>query len=140
MSTMREFAKSALSFSWALSLLGINSAANMLKPDGQKSSNGFAPVTEVAVGQLNESMRGIYQYGDNIQTRLVDTVFSWMNPASWANMASWNFMRSGCPGQASGRHSTSTNPHAGSPQWDPDSQPEPADATGWGSMPSNSGG
>ena len=136
MSIMREFAKSALSFSWALSLLGINSAANMLKPEGQKSSSSFEPVTEVAVGQLNESMRGIYQYGDKIQARLVDTAFSWMNPANWTNMAS--FMRSGCPGQGSGRHSTSPGPHPGPSQASADPQADPGHATGWGPMPSNS--
>jgi len=138
MSTMREFAKSALSFSWALSLLGINSAANMLRPEGQKSSNGFEPVTEVAVGQLNESMRGIYQYGDRIQARLVDTAFSWMNPANWTNMASWSFMKAGCPGQGPGRQSTSPNPQPGPSQASTDPETAPGNATGWGPMPSNS--
>jgi hypothetical protein len=134
---MRDFAKSALSFSWALSLLGISNAARMLKPEQQKPADVFAPVTEVAINQLDESIRGVYRYGDNIQARLVDTAFSWMNPGNWTQMTSWNFMRSPCseqrPGrqtQASSDRSTSTTAAAGS------DAPKQADA-GWGPMPPN---
>jgi hypothetical protein len=136
---MREFAKSALSFSWALSLLGINNAVNMLRPERPKNADAFAPVTEVAVNQLDETIRGVYRYGDNIQARVVDTAFSWFNPGQWARMIPTNFMRAECPGQATGNQSQT--PPGPAPQQAPGNSQQnnnEADAaTGWGAMPAN---
>jgi hypothetical protein len=87
-SMVRELAKSALSFSWALSLLGIKQTVNL----GQLGQNGgdlFGPVTQVAVGQLDESMKGIYRSGDHLQSRMIDMAFGSVNPANWANPANW---------------------------------------------------
>lgn len=133
---MREFAKSALSFTWALSLLGVHSAASLLKPEKQKPADIFEPVTEVAVNQLNESMRGVYRYGDNIQEKLVDTAFSWMNPTQWSKIVP--FVRSGCSGQADNNRQQ-TAPDANSQQaYNNGSQSGPeSNATGWGPMPAN---
>src|SRR5215472_17283286 len=87
----RELTKSALSFSWALSLLGVKQALNL----GRQQNGGgdlFAPVTQVAVGQLDESLKGMFRSGDNFQARAVDMAFSWMNPANWANPSTWTDM------------------------------------------------
>ena len=133
---MREFAKSALSFSWALSLLGISNAAKMLRPEHRNTDDVFAPVTEVAINQLDESMRGVYRYGDNIQGRLVDTAFSWMNPGNWARMGSWNFMRSGCPGQTGGpqQQAAPDRPAQETRSASAEGTAE-GETTGWGPMP-----
>jgi len=86
---IRDFTKSAMSFSWALSLLGMKQAVNLVRPGQQRDGNLLAPMTQVAVDQLDESMKGIYRSGDNLQARAVDMAFTWMNPVNWMNPNSW---------------------------------------------------
>lgn len=83
---MREFTKSAVSFSWALSLLGVDQAMNLVRPGQKSKGNVFDPITQVAVNQLDDSMRAMYRFGDNLQTRMCDMAFSWMNPSEMAKM------------------------------------------------------
>jgi hypothetical protein len=40
-------------------------------------------VTQVAVGQLDESMKGIYRAGESLQSRMIDMAFGSMNAANW---------------------------------------------------------
>jgi len=148
---VRELTKSALSFSWALSLLGLKQAVNLGRSGQQNGGDLLAPVTQIAVGQLDESMKNIYRSGDSLQSRMVDMAFSWMNPANavnpsnwgnmgnWANPATWinpsNWMRmftdltqasAGCCGQnaASGQTSSASQPSSNQ-----------SAASGWGPMP-----
>lgn len=90
---IRDLTKSAVSFSWALSLLGLKQTLNLGRV-GQNGGDLFAPVTQVAVGQLDESLKGIYRSGDNFQSRAVDLAFSWLNPANWLNPRSWGSLGS----------------------------------------------
>ena len=109
---IRDFTKSAMSFSWALSLLGMKQAVNMLRPGQQREGDDlFAPMTQIAVDQLDDSMKGIYRSGDSLQTRAVDMAFAWMSPANWLNPNTWlRPFAGGCgqqgspgqPGQATG--------------------------------------
>jgi hypothetical protein len=87
---IRDFTKSAMSLSWALSLLGLKQAVNLVRP-GQQQGGGdlFAPMTQVAVDQLDDSMKGIYRSGDSLQSRAVDMAFAMMNPTSWLNPNQW---------------------------------------------------
>src|ERR1700716_110795 len=98
---MLELTKSVISLSWALSLLGIKQAANLVTPGSrnqvQQAGSVFDSITETAVGQLDESMKGVFRSGDNMQGRLVDMMFSWTNPGNW------NVMRGCGPGTSSGR-------------------------------------
>lgn len=91
---MRELAKSAFSFSWALSLLGVDQAINLVRPGHKSKSNVFEPITQVAVNQLDDSMRSMYRFGDNLQSRVFDMAFSWMNPSEMAKMSTWNPFKS----------------------------------------------
>lgn len=108
---IRDFTKSALSFSWALSLIGLKQAGNLLRPNQQSGGDLLAPMTQVAVNQLDESMRGIYRSGDNLQARTVDLMFAAMNPVNWLNPNSWMrpFTGQGDCGRAGGQHSTDPN-------------------------------
>jgi len=90
---IRELTKSAVSFSWALSLLALKQATNLGKSAQQNGGDLFSPVTHVAVGQLDDSIKGIFRSGDNVQSRMVDVAFSWMNPVNWFNPANWNLAR-----------------------------------------------
>jgi len=158
---IRELTKSATSFSWALSLLTLKQAASLLTP-GQGRSDLFAPMTQVAVSELDESMKGFFRSGDSIQSRMVDMTFSmmnpftWFSPGGWQNMGNWinpahwmssaaNLTRaatSGCGGQAA-THPQMSPPTLGStPTSMPGGPPGSAvpvsnqsAAAGWGPMP-----
>jgi hypothetical protein len=81
---IRELTKSALSFSWALSMLGIKQAMSLGRPGQQRvTSDLFAPLTDAAVGQLDESMKNIYSSGSKLQSRLIDMAFLPLSPANW---------------------------------------------------------
>jgi hypothetical protein len=87
---MRQLSKSVLSFSWALSLLGIKQAVSLVTSGGrsQGAGNILDPVTESTVGQLDESMKGIFRSGDNMQSKMVDMMFGMFSPGNW-NMMRW---------------------------------------------------
>jgi hypothetical protein len=75
---MRELTKSILSLSWALSLLGLKQAVNLVQPaqPGQPAGiNVFAPVAQAAAEQIDESMADVYRSGENMQSRAVDMAF-----------------------------------------------------------------
>jgi len=126
---MRELTKSMLSFSWALSLLGIKEAANLVAPGprGQAKPPGtvFDSVTETAVAQLDESMKGIFRSGDNMQSRFVDMMFGWLSPGSW------NMMRNNCSQGTPGR----TSGFAQGPPPSAEPSRNPGNGGGWGPMP-----
>lgn len=162
---IRELTKSALSFSWAMSLLGLKQAVNLGRP-AQNGGDLFGPVTQVAVGQLDESMKGLFRSGDNLQSRAVDIAFSWLNPgnllnpgrwlgvANWANPVEWispdTWMRaagsltqaaSGCCGQGQRtgqQQAPAGSPGAGSGSGAPGGAAPVSNesaAAGWGPMP-----
>jgi len=87
---MKDLVKSMVSFSWALSLLGVKQAVSLVTPGSRSSGMGnvLDPVTDTAVAQLDESMQGIFRSGDNIQSKMVDMMMGMANPASW-NVARW---------------------------------------------------
>ena len=96
----RDLTKSAISFSWALSLLGIKQALKLFRPGQQRNGDMLGPMAQAAVDQLDDSMKGIFRSGDNLQARAVDLAFASLNPINWINPGNW--MRSiGNSGQQS---------------------------------------
>jgi hypothetical protein len=85
---VRDVTKSALSLSWALSLLGLKQAIDLVQPQQQPQGDVFRPLAQVAVDQLDESMKDLYRSGDNAQARVVDLAFTVFNPQSWIQGAS----------------------------------------------------
>ncbi len=83
---MRDLARSAIRFSWAMSVLSARQAANLVSPrDGwDRSADSFDVVSHAAVGQMGETMKGLYEAGDRFQSGMVDTM-SRMFSGSWAN-------------------------------------------------------
>jgi len=73
--------------------LGVDQAIHLARP-GHESKDVFAPITQVAVDQLDESMRAMYRFGDKMQTSMVDMAFSWMDPNAMANLNKLNPFRS----------------------------------------------
>jgi hypothetical protein len=97
---MREVAKSAFSFSWALSLLGIEQAVNIFRPGQQGKGDVFGPITQVAVNQLDDSLKGMYRFGDNLQKQMFDMTLSLMNPSTLSKMNPFGPKGPGQTGQA----------------------------------------
>ena len=97
---MRELAKSALSFSWALSLLGVEQAVNLFRPSQKDKDDVFAPITQVAVNQLDDSLKGMYRFGDNLQKQMFDMAFSLVNPSTLSKMNPFGPKGPGQTGQA----------------------------------------
>jgi hypothetical protein len=86
---IRELTKSTMSFSWALTLLGLKQAGNLFRPGQQRTGNLLMPMTQVTVDQLDNSLKGVYRTGENLQACAVDMAFAWMNPINWFNPNAW---------------------------------------------------
>src|ERR1041384_2314016 len=98
---MRELTKSFLSFSWAMSLLGVKQATSLLSPG---RSNDCEVVAQAAANQLSPTLQGLFRAGDNIQRGMVNAMFGFLDPGSW-NPSRWT------PGggQAGGSGTTGMN-------------------------------
>ena len=132
---MREFTKSLFSFSWAMSLFGVQQTTNLMSPD--KAVKAFESVTEATQTQLGEAMKSTFSAGDKLQRGAVDVMLGpftgeALNPSSWTRMASDMVKQSteavtkGVQGVTSAvQQSTPQGPITGSTK-----------STGWGPMPS----
>jgi len=103
---VRDFTKSAISLSWALSLLGLRQTFNLFRPGQQRGNDMIAPITQSAVNQFDDSLRGIYRSGDSLQSGAVDMAFLWLNPVNWFNPNAWLRPFAGCGqrGQGNGQN------------------------------------
>ena len=132
---MRELTKSMLSFSWALSLLGIKQAISMVTPGSRSPGMGnvLDPVTESAVGQLDESMKGIFRAGNNIQKKMMDMMMGMANPG---NVTRW---AGDCGRKATSGFASPSSPSSGAAPGGASPPPVNAatagSAAGWGPMP-----
>jgi hypothetical protein len=75
---MRDFIKSTLRFSWAMSLFGVQQLENMVEDaTGQddKAATAFDSVAQATEGQLSGAVRDAFRTGDRWQSGMVDTMF-----------------------------------------------------------------
>jgi hypothetical protein len=70
---MREFSKSLFSFSWAMSLLGVEQMANLASP--RRAVDALGAVARSAEGTLGPGLRAVFQTGDRMQKTMVDLSF-----------------------------------------------------------------
>lgn len=70
---MRELARSMASFSWAMSLLGLEQMANLVAPG--RAAAVFGTVARAAEGQLGPTLGSAFQSGEQLQRRVVDAAF-----------------------------------------------------------------
>ena len=77
---MREFTKSMMSYTWAMSLFGLQQTLNLLTPPGQRqghpATNAFNSLASAAREELGNSLAAAYRAGDNVQRGFVDATFS----------------------------------------------------------------
>jgi hypothetical protein len=79
---MREFTKSMMSYTWAMSLFGVQQMVNVLTPRGRRqqhpATEAFNGVADVAREQMGDVLKSAYRAGDNVQRGMVDVMFSVM--------------------------------------------------------------
>ncbi len=88
---MREFTKSIFSFSWAMSLFGVQQTTNLLSP--AKAAKAFDAVTDATAGQFTDVLKTSFDAGDKLQRNAVDLTLGMfsgeaLNPNKWIRMAS----------------------------------------------------
>jgi hypothetical protein len=161
---IRDLTKSMLSFSWAISLFGVEQLTNTLLPQSPSQPNhrattAFDAVTHAAEEQLSGVLKGVFTAGDRLQRGMVDLMLGFLsleasNPSQMMRMTS-DMMRqtTGAFGQGlqkspSGPPQTGRGPMpspspSGPPQTGRGPMPSPSPSgpppqVGWGPMPSPS--
>jgi hypothetical protein len=102
--SVRDLTKSMMSFSWAMSLFGVEQIANLLAPRDMsrpwgRAAEGFEAVTRATGGQLSDTLRGTFEAGDRMGRSMVDAMFGfggfdWLNPTQWLQMSTDVMQRS----------------------------------------------
>ena len=70
---MREFTKSMTSYTWAMSLFGLQQMFNVFRPG--KATESFNHVTKATEDQFGDALKATFRAGDNLQKGLVDVTF-----------------------------------------------------------------
>lgn len=70
---MREFTKSMTSYTWAMSLFGLQQMINVFRPG--KATDAFNNVTKATEDQFGDALSATFLAGDNLQRGLVDLTF-----------------------------------------------------------------
>ncbi len=70
---MREFTKSMTSYTWAMSLFGLQQMVNIFRPS--KATESFNHVTKATEDQFGDALKATFRAGDNLQRGLVDVTF-----------------------------------------------------------------
>src|SRR4030095_4283779 len=125
---IRDLTKSMLSFSWAMSLFGIEQLTNTLIPQSPSQPNhrattAFNAVTHAAEEQLSGMLKGVFKAGDQLQRGMVDLMLGFLsleaaNPSqirrttadiiSQTTGASGQGFQNSPPGPQTGREPTSS--------------------------------
>ena len=80
---MRDLTRSVASFSWAMSLYGLEQMANLMSP--RRAADAFEAVTRTTEKTLGPGLRSAFQTGDRLQRSMVDLSFSLVGLGSPAN-------------------------------------------------------
>ena len=149
---MREFTKSILSFSWAMSLFGVQQTANLMSPE--KAAKAFNSVTQATEGEFGDALKATFNAGDRLQRRALDQTLGlfmgetfspnkWMRTVSGVMQQSAQALTRGAQGVTSTLRQAasevmpsaaeSAQPVSEAGPAEPGSQPE---SQGWGPMPS----
>ena len=70
---MREFTKSMTSYTWAMSLFGLQQMINVFRPS--KATESFNHVTKATEDQFSDALKATFRAGDNLQRGFVDVTF-----------------------------------------------------------------
>ena len=153
---MRDFTKSSFSFTWSMSLFGLQQLGNLLRPGDRggpwhRVTDAFDRVTRATEGQLGDTLRETFKAGDRLQRGMVDMMFRMLGGPAMTS-ANWTQgMTGGCgpcrqsrPRDAAAtawqQAPTAPTDHARSPG--PEVAPAGwhAEPAGWGPMPDTEAG
>jgi len=91
---MKDLAKSMFRFSWAMGVLGVDQAAQLLGQgrDLKKTGETLDAVSDAASSSLGDDWKQVYEAGEHFQSGMIDTVSrvakdSWSNPGKAMNHA-----------------------------------------------------
>jgi hypothetical protein len=70
---MRELTKSMTSYTWAMSMFGLQQMINVFRPG--KATDSFNNVTKAAEQEFDDALKATFRAGDNMQRGLVDMTF-----------------------------------------------------------------
>jgi hypothetical protein len=95
---MRELAKSAVSYTWGMSLFGVQQAVNILSPSSfseptRKANDAFFTIKQAAENQFGDLAFATYQVVDEVQRGLTELLFDTvtlrsLNPAYVSHLTS----------------------------------------------------
>jgi hypothetical protein len=128
---MREFTKSLSTFSWAMSLFGIQQLGNLFKSNGGlggKAAQAFDAVTCSTEAQLGQMLGETFRTGDKLQRSIVDMMFGMFGQSM--NRMPGSSAASGCSQCSGGGAQGGGMPAGGMPAAD-------GSSTGWGPMPAS---
>lgn len=150
---MRDVTKSAFSFSWAMSLFGVQQVLDLMRPS--KATKAFDNVTAATEAEMGDALKATFKAGDNLQKGLVDIAFGvftgqTLNPSEWMRMTS-DVMNQSADAVSQGLRATVAGAKQASSGWGAapasgqEQAPNPraaagpgAASDGWGPMPSAS--
>jgi len=70
---MRDLTRSIASFSWVMSLFGVEQMTNLVAP--RRAAQALGTVARSAEGELGSRLRSAFQTGDRLQKAVVDLSF-----------------------------------------------------------------
>jgi hypothetical protein len=130
---IRDLTKSMLSFSWAMSLFGVEQLTNTLRPQKpsqptHRATAAFNAVTQATEAQLDNVLKSVFKAGDTLQRGLVDLTFSCLSLEAF-NPSQMMRMTSDTMQQTTGAFSQGfrSGPAAGPAGWGPGSAAEPSE-------------
>jgi hypothetical protein len=92
---MRELTKSMMSYTWSISVFGVQQFVNLMTPSSDvcgKATQAFDNVTDATTDTFGSAMRQAFQAGDSLQRRLIDIMFGGLtvgglDPNRWVGLA-----------------------------------------------------
>lgn len=76
MNVLRDLTKSMTSYTWAMSVYGVQQMFNMMSPG--KAAESFEKVTAATVSEMGQAMKDTFRVGDRIQRGMVDMMMAGM--------------------------------------------------------------
>ncbi len=138
---MRDLTKSMVSYTWAMSVFGLQQTLNMLTPDGQAAgAKAMRSVADATAETFGPTLKAAYRAGDNLQAGMVDLMFGGfmsggLDPNRWMRMAGDAMRQMNSWGQQAAQSAASAAGVGNSSQ--PGAAPGNGapNPSGWGPMP-----
>src|SRR5262245_64861376 len=114
---MREVTKAITSYTWAMSVYGLQQMVNILGLGGSgsfsRSAQSFNNVTEATSNELGDAMRALFRGGDSLQRGLVDLFLAPLSFGDWCGGSGAEDARGAGHGRGRGAH----HGNGGSDDW-----------------------